>query len=81
MADVLRLKKYTTFMDDGRSSTTWKVHPGRVIVAVVVGYEPAKMAGDGKDECPIDEVILAMAKHITKQRRKQAAPAATAEKV
>ena len=70
MADILRLKTYRTFMLDGRSSVTYDVSKGFVAVAVLIGYQPVLLA-DHKDECPVDDIILDMAKHITAARKRE----------
>lgn len=69
MADLIRLKSYTTFLDDGKSSATYKVDKGYVAIALIIGDEPAKY--DAENAIDIDETILSMAKHIKECRKKE----------
>lgn len=69
MADILRLKSYKTFLNDGRSSVTYDVTKGSVAVAVIVGHEPLRL--DGNNALDVDRVILEMARHIRKCRRNE----------
>lgn len=71
MADILRLKGWRTFMSDGRSSTTFSTADKKqVAVAVIVGYEPAKIEKDD-DWFPVDDTIVDMGRHITASRKKK----------
>jgi hypothetical protein len=67
MADVLRLKQYTTYMLDGRSSATYGALKGECIVAVVLGYEP--LVCPEENAVDVDAIILDMAKHIQRCRK------------
>ncbi len=66
MADIIRLKSYKTFMNDGRSSVTYGCTKGFVAVAVILGHESAKYSPNGAID--VDEVVLSMADHIKRQR-------------
>jgi len=82
MADILRLKKWSTYLSDGRSySSNSCADKKEVAVAVIVGFEPAKI-DDEKQFLNVDDVILDMAEHIrgvrkreqSKKKRKAAQP-------
>lgn len=69
MAELIRLKSYKTFLDDGKSSATYAVDKGCVAIAIIIGYEPAKY--DENEAVDIDETILDIAKHIKECRKKE----------
>jgi len=70
MANILRLKRWKTYLTDGRSSVEYDASKSKVAVAVIVGFEPAKIGVDD-DFINVDDVILDMAKHILKCRAKR----------
>jgi hypothetical protein len=70
MADILRLKQYTTYMLDGRSSATYGALKQECIVAVVLGHEP--LVCPEENAVDVDAVILDMAKHIRRCNRADA---------
>ena len=68
MADILRLKRWTTYFTDGRSSASYSTKDKSVAIAVIVGYEPAKIE-DESQFMNVDDVILDIAKHIRATRK------------
>jgi len=50
VGDCFRMKRATTYFDDGRSSIEWRpAGKGRVFVAVYIGTEPAEVVdGNGR---------------------------------
>lgn len=67
--EAIRIKKYETWMPDGKSRVTYGVaDKSLVLVALVIGVEPLKIS-DPKDYMNVDDVILKMAAHIRKQRK------------
>lgn len=69
----LRLKSYKTYLNDGRSSTTFDIaDKGRVFVALILGDEPACIT-DESQYLDVDSVILEMAQCIQKARALRAA--------
>lgn len=72
--EAIRLKKYETWLADGRSRVTYGVaDKSEVMVALVIGTEPLKIEKP-EDYMNIDDVILGAAEHIRKQRRKEHKP-------
>ena len=69
MNNLIRLKEYRTFMDDGKSSVTIRhANKKRVFLALIVGDEPARL--DSVSECAdVDSVILALAEIIKTNRK------------
>ena len=62
MPELVRLKSYKTFMEDGRSSTTMGIKDKKkVFVGLLLGVEPAEIK-DKEDYCDTDAVILAKPK-------------------
>ena len=68
--DCLRLKSWKTYMSDGRSSATYgPADKNEVAVGIILGYEPLKIT-DRKNYLDIDSVILKLAAHIKRERKK-----------
>ena len=73
MAEIIRLKRWTTYQDDGRSSVSYSpIDNKTVAVAVIVGYEPLKLLKD-EDPIDVDGTILKLAAHIRKCRKERKA--------
>jgi hypothetical protein len=70
MTEILRLKSYKTYLDDGKSYVGYGTEKGQVGIAIILGYEPAKI--DKEEDClKIDDVILEIATHIKKARKEK----------
>ena len=70
MTNIVRLRRYKTYLSDGRSSVEYVTDKGFVTVAIVLGHEPLVLT-EGSAYVDIDGMILRMAEHILKQRKKQ----------
>ncbi len=69
MADILRLKRWTTYLADGKSYCGCTTGDKSVVaIAVIVGFEPAKIDDDSQ-WLNVDDVIVDIAKHIERKRK------------
>ncbi len=67
--EALRLKKYQTYLKDGRGYCEYvSEDKSQVLVALLIGTEPLKIESQD-DLLNIDEVVLRMATHIRKVRK------------
>ena len=70
MTDILRLRNYRSYGDDGKSYVEYKALPNEVMVAILVGCEP-KVVQDKKDFLDVEAIILEMAKNIKKAKQQE----------
>lgn len=77
MAEVVRLKSWTTYLEDGKSSVTYKIDDKKKVgVFLGVGVEPASLIGvDEKEIINVDDFILKLAAAIRKSRKEKKASA------
>lgn len=70
MADILRLRNYRHYLDDGYGWVEYKhAEKDKVFVAILIGEEPKKVE---EDNClDVDSIILKMAEHIKKCRKER----------
>lgn len=76
MAEIIRLRSYKTYLNDGKSWSEFGCkEKNEVFVAVILGVEPRTITSE-EDFLKLDDIILDMAAHIKKNRaaKKKAAP-------
>lgn len=80
MANVIRLKRWKTYMEDGRGSVDYStLEKDKVALFIQVGYEPAALKSI-EERADIESVILEMADWIRAKNKKAAAAKKEAEK-